>query len=162
LNKCVDDTDGVLYEDLFLDFGKKNMLLEPVIYNIHKEMNTYSLLRRNESMCEIDLTQHNGVKHFPFLFVERLYERLDDECHIIRIRGNSFFAHYILSREFAGTGDEKLRKIFEYPYRKFVDKIIKPNKHILDIVGNVKKKFHGKKWMALHSRGVCFLLKLAY
>ena len=149
---CDTEKYGVRFEDLFKDFNKEGKL-ESVLYGIHNENNTFGMVHLEDVMCEMDLTQHNDRKHFPFFFERELYRQVDEACRVLRIRSNTFWAPYVLSKKFAGVHEEKLNKNFEYPFRYFIKKVLKPSDKILKIVRSMKESTKGKKWLSIHARG---------
>ena len=100
LNWKVTKDCGHSYHQLFHPM-KEPHTLRAFIPDIHQTARLPNVVTRNETKCELDL-ERQDLTHFYFFKDLKLFDRLNNECHVVFMRYNHYFANLLgeLTREY--------------------------------------------------------------
>jgi len=111
-----------------------------------------NILPSREIECSIKLTQYKKFLHFWFLRDIKLLKRLHEQCDVILIATNQYYAPILFS---LGKRGHYLRHMFQnLPFKSLSQclfRIREDIKHQADI--SIKKLNEEGKWLSIHVRG---------
>lgn len=142
---------GHSYHQLFHPL-KESHTLRVFIPDTQMTSRLPNIVTRNETKCELDLERKDNL-HFYFLKDKQLFERMNDECHIIFMRYNHYFAN-LLARPELGPTSFRVKEYFPSPFNQISNVIFRPHVSFVTKAQKfIEEKFQGKKWMSIHARG---------
>ena len=118
--------------------------------NVKRFVSTSQTLPQSE--CKLRLSQYKKFLHFWILIDDALLTKLNEECDIIYIISNQWFAPIFYPRKIDGQSLTILDK-YPSPFKTFMKCLFVPNSNVLDDVGGLMEKFQGVKWLSIHARG---------
>jgi len=145
---------GASYKEIFHSKPQDNLDhgFRPFIYdNDDKIPNSMPIV---EKVCRIYFDQTLNYTHLAFINDKVLFDRLNNECKVIHIQANIYFAHFLLANEDLG---ERLRQTFHEtsPFHHISQIAFRPDAQMKEQVSNfIQEKFKGKKWLSIHARGI--------
>lgn len=143
---------GYSYHQLFHPL-KESHTLRVFIPDTQITSKLPNVVTRNETKCELDL-ERKDMLHFYFLKDQRLFERLNSECHIIFMRYNHYFAD-LLAHPGLGPTSFRVRDYFPNPFNQISNIIFRPHvSFIAKAQKFIEEKFENRKWMSIHARGL--------
>ena len=107
----------------------------------------------NVQECAFDLSSKSNLVDFWVLVEMELYNKMDAECDIIRLRTNQLFLDLLENSPYGmkALGAAKIK----YPYGHILRKILRPSKDIRNKILHFSKTLATDDvWLSVHSRGV--------
>lgn len=128
----------------------------------------HTVVTRNETVCRIRLNQHSP-DHYLVLYDPEIFERMHEECHVIHIRSNSYFAKQILDMDvnmfkFASKTNpffvkmrsrlKRIKFMYPYPFHDIMNVFYQPTAEIEKITQQyITHNLKNKPYLAIHARG---------
>lgn len=142
---------GYSYHQLFHPL-KESHTLRVFIPDTQMTPRLPNIVTRNETKCELDLERKDNL-HFYFLRDQQLFERMNDECHIIFMRYNHYFAN-LLALPDLGPTSFRVKDYFPNPFNQISNVIFRPHVSFVTKAQKfIEEKFENRKWMSIHARG---------
>ena len=86
-----------------------------------------------------------------------LLKRLDDECELIELHANIYFAQDLLGEQH-GEMSAHIRRHFNRPFHDIANVVLRPKGHIMTRVNKLKRILSGKsrkdKWLSIQARAM--------
>ena len=109
--------------------------------------------------CKLDFSQRLKYTHFHTLMDKRLTTRLDEQCDVLYITTNQYFAPLLFENPVYGP---KLLKLFPHrnPFPEISSCTFRTRQDIVDSVKPIMEQINGigqldhKPWISLHVRGL--------
>ena len=109
--------------------------------------------------CKLDFSQRLKYTHFHTLMDKRLTTRLDEQCDVLYITSNQYFAPLLFENPVYGP---KLLKLFPHrnPFPEISSCTFRTRQDIVDSVKPIMEQINGagqldhKPWISLHVRGL--------
>ena len=107
--------------------------------------------------CSLDFKLVDGTfRDFWVLLNPRIYDDLNTQCTVIRIKSNLRFSQLIDNAPTFDRPwlDHKLSLLGNDPFRRMMRKLFIPKADIMTKVDATKKLMKGYSWMSVHARGI--------
>jgi hypothetical protein len=129
---------------------KENGPYYPFVFS---KFRPYRSSKRIESRCYIHLTQLSYA-HLSLLSEEALFRKLNQDCHVLYIESNQYYANILLTQQF-NYKSKHVKTLFSKPFKDIAKIAFDPVKKIHQKINSIKSEFYskGKVWMAMHVRG---------
>ena len=89
-------------------------------YHLNSELST-------EKACHIHINEEEEFIHLHLISDQYLYEKLDQECSVIFIKSNNYFAHFLLVEQF-GDLSKRYRTAFHRPFNEIAKILFVPDR----------------------------------
>ena len=127
--------------------------------NMNFHVNKNDAYQKIVTECSLDFKLVDGTfRDFWVLLNPRIYDDLDKQCAVIRLKSNVRFSQLIdkaitFDRPWL---DHKLKLLGSNPFRRMMRKLFVPRPEIMSKVDDTKNLMKGHSWMSLHARGLLF------
>lgn len=143
---------GASYSDLFHSKSQADLAYKyrPFVYD--KAMEVPNSFKKAETVCQLYFDQTLNYTHLTFLTESALYARLNEECKVIRIEANIYYAKLLFRDDIGG----RLHKTFHHasPFHQVSQIVFRPAEAMRkDVMIFIEQKFQGKPWLSIHARG---------
>ena len=140
------------YSELFHAKPQTNLAhdFRPFIYN--PSTPHPSDVKQKKKVCQVYFDQTLNYKHLSFLAEKSLFDRLNEECHVIKIQANIYYAHLLLN-DLIGS---RLKKTFHLtsPFHHIAQIVFRPDDSKRQMANDfILEHMKGEKWLSIHARG---------
>ena len=150
LNWIVNTECQLSYDKLFRSL-KENHIMKSFIPD--KSILPYlpNIVTRNETTCDLDYERKDFL-HFYFLSDKKLYEKINQNCHIIFMRYNDYFVN-LVKYEMLDAKAQSIVSDFSKPFNQIANTIFRlKDKQISKATSFIANNFKGKKWISISIR----------
>ena len=109
-------------------------------------------VKSKRKICQVYFDQTLNYKHLSFLAEKSLFDRLNEECHVIKIQANIYYAHLLLTDKIGS----RLKKTFHLtsPFHHIAQIVFRPDESKRQLANDfILENMKGEKWLSIHARG---------
>ena len=109
-------------------------------------------VKSRRRVCQLYFDQTLNYKHLSFLAEKNLFDRLNNECHVIKIQANIYYAHLLLNDNIGS----RLKKTFHLtsPFHHIAQIVFRPDDARRQSANEfILEHMKGEKWLSIHARG---------